>query len=455
MTARWPPILSATTPGVAVSRRLSISVLASAIRNPLNAIPAEAFHEKLVYSRLAGMTRIHITDPELVHEALVVNAGALVKGPGAGPGPRLPAADGAHRRQQRQAMAAILHTDSLQAYLPRMIAAAEATRDRWLSWPKERVVDIGSEMRHTAFEIIAATMLSDRGDVGSTERFERCVGDCSRPTRWMLASSLLAVPEWLPCPGRRKARSAMALLKAEFARTIAARRHGPTGHGDLLERLMSAVNSENRRALTDQELIDHLFILISAGHGATALALAWVFCLLCRHPDVEARILEEIETLCGDGPVRAEHIQSLSWTRQVIQEAMRLYPPVPIVARTVGHSFRLDDFALSAGTVIHVPIYAIHRHSRLWERPGDFDPTRFSTEACKDRHRCAYMPFGAGPRVCIGAAFAMMETTAVLAVLLKSVRIRMSKAGLEPTPMARGTLGPAEPLWMSVSSREP
>lgn len=454
MTARWPPILSATTPGVAVSRRLSVAVLASAIRNPLDAIPAEAFHERLVYGRLAGMTRIHIADPELIHEALVVNAGALVKGPGSGPGSGLPAAGGAHGRHQRQAMAAILHTDSLQAYLPRMIADAEAMRDRWLSWPKERVVDVGSEMRRTAFEIIAAAMLSDRGDA-DTGRFERCIGDCSRPTRWMLASSLLAVPEWFPCPGRRKARSAMAHLRAEFAQTIAARRHGPASQGDLLERLMSAVDGERRRALTDRELIDTLFTLISAGHGAAALVLTWAFCLLCRHPDVEARILEEIEAVCGNGPVRAEHIRSLTWTAQVIQEAMRLYPPVPIVVRTVAHSFRLGDFALSAGTVIHVPIYAIHRHSRLWERPSDFDPTRFSTEACKDRHRCAYMPFGAGPRVCIGAAFAMMETTAVLAVLLKSVRVRMGKAGLEPTPMARGTLGPAEPLWMSVSSREP
>jgi cytochrome P450 len=309
-------------------------------------------------------------------------------------------------------------------------------------------------MRHTAFEIVAAAMLSDRGDF-DTQRFERCIGDCSSPTRWTLASSLLTVPEWFPYPGRRKARSVMAHLRAELARTIAARRHDKTGHDDLLERLMSAVDSESRRALTDQEVIDHLFTLISAGHGATALALTWVFCLLCRHPDAEARILEEIETICGEGPVRAEHIRSLSWTRQVIQEAMRLYPPVPIVARTVGHSFRLGDFALSAGMVIHVPIYAIHRNRRLWERPDDFDPTRFSTECCEDRHRYAYMPFGAGPRVCIGATFAMMEATAVLAVVLKSVRIRMSKASLEPTPMARVTLRPAEPLWMTVSHREP
>ena len=455
MTARWPPILSATTPGVAVSRRLSVSVLASVVRNPLNAIPAEAFHEKLVYSRLAGMTRIHITDPELIHEALVVNAGALVEGPGRGPGSGLPAADGARRRQQRQAMAAILHTDSLQAYLPRMIATAEATRDRWFSWPKERVVDIGSEMRHTAFEIIAAAMWSDLGDF-DTERFERCIGDCSRPTRWTLASSLLAMPEWFPCPGRRKARSAMAHLGAEFARTIAARRHDPTRHDDLLAQLMSAMDSESRRALTDQDLIDTLLTLISAGHGAAALALTWAFCLLCRHPDVEARVLDEVETICGDGPIRAEHIRSLSWTRQVIQEAMRLYPPVPVVARTVRHSFRLGDFALSAGMVIHVPIYAVHRNRRLWERPDDFDPTRFSMASCKDRHPCAYLPFGAGPRGCIGATFATMEATVVLAVLLKSVRIRMGKAGLEPAPMARRvTLCPAEPLWMTVSRREP
>lgn len=454
MTARWPPILSATTPGVAVSRRLSVSVLASAIRNPLNAIPAEAFHEKLVYSRLAGMTRIHITDPELIHEALVINAGALVRRPASGPGAGLPAAEGIHRRQQRQAMAAILHADSLQAYLPRMIAAAEATRDRWLAWPKERLVDVGGEMRHTAFEIVASAMLSDHGDAGA-EQLERCINDGLKPTAWTLALSLFGAPEWFPYPGRRKARGAMARLSAEFARTIAVRRHDKAGHDDLLERLMSAADNESRCALTDREVIDHLFTLISAGHGAAALALTWAFCLLCRHPGAELRVLEEIETICGEGPVRAGHIPSLSWTRQVIQEAMRLYPPVPIVARTVGHSFRLGDFALSAGTVIHVPVYAVHRNRRLWERPDDFDPTRFSTESAKDRHRCAYMPFGAGPRVCIGAAFAMMEATVVLAVLLKSVRIRMSKARLEPTPTARVALRPAEPLWMTVSPREP
>jgi cytochrome P450 len=150
--------------------------------------------------------------------------------------------------------------------------------------------------------------------------------------------------------------------------------------------------------------------------------------------------------------VRPEHVSRLAYTRQVFSEAMRLYPPAPIITRTAVQPFSLSGLMVPEGTVVIVPIHAVHHHASIWENPERFDPERFAPERAKARHRYAYMPFGAGPRICIGSAFATMEAVAILAVLLQGVRLR-SPSGEMPKPRMKVTLRPRQEPQMQVEPR--
>ncbi|WP_156397721.1 cytochrome P450, partial [Rhizobium sp. Root1204] len=178
----------------------------------------------------------------------------------------------------------------------------------------------------------------------------------------------------------------------------------------------------------------------------------FVDALLARHPEIEAKVLAEIDAVTESQPVSAEHVSKLVYTRQAFSEAMRLYPPAPIITRTALRDFQLGDYLIPTGTVLIVPIYAVHHHTSLWADPEVFDPDRFSPESAKARHRYTYMPFGAGPRVCIGNAFAVMEAVAILAVLLQKVRL----AATEPhpaKPIMKVTLRPDRAQRMNLTLR--
>jgi cytochrome P450 len=452
------PLISAKTPGVVVSRRSPLSVLPALVRNPLQALPPEIYHEPLVYSSVAGRGRIIITDPALIHEALVRNADALSKGEdvrralGPALGEGLLTADGPHWRWQRQSVAPAFRHEKLVGLLPAMISAAETTRDRWLASSDQTLIDISHEMMRTTFDIIVETMMSGPGQI-DVAQVERGITDYLKPTGWVFALSMINAPEWLPYPGRRRATAAASYLRSAITEMIAQRRRrSGEQREDLVALLLAASDPESGRMMTDGEIADNLLTFITAGHETTALGLAWTFHLLTRHPVDEARVLAEIDKVVGDDAVRQEHITQLTYTRQVFSEAMRLYPPAPIITRTATRRFELGGFTIPQGAVLIVPIYAVHHHTRLWENPEQFDPGRFSPEHTKGRHRYTYVPFGAGPRICIGSAFATMEAVAILAVLLKAARLRSASDSV-PAPTMRVTLRPRQELWMQIERR--
>jgi cytochrome P450 len=229
------------------------------------------------------------------------------------------------------------------------------------------------------------------------------------------------------------------------------RRRGEAKH-DLVSMLLAASDPETGRTMADEEIIDNLMTFITAGHETTALGLAWTFHLLARHPAEEAKVVAEIARVTGGGPVKPEHVAELTYLRQVFSEAMRLYPPAPIITRTAMEDFHLDRYLIPAGTIFFVPIYAVHHRAELWPDPDVFNPSRFDPEPSRARHRYAYMPFGAGPRVCIGNAFAVMEAVAVLAVLLQAYRVT-DKGGQAPKPVMKVTLRPRPALMMRAEAR--
>jgi cytochrome P450 len=190
------------------------------------------------------------------------------------------------------------------------------------------------------------------------------------------------------------------------------RRRGEPKRGDLVDLLMKA-------GLDDELMADNLRGFMVAGHGTTALSLTWALYLVAAHPPTAARIRAEADEVCGEGGVGPEQVQRLTFTRQVISEAMRLYPPAFLLSRVAQKDVELAGHRVKAGGRINIPIYAIQRHRKLWREPDAFDPDRFAPDTAQP-DRYSYLPFGAGPRICLGATFAMVEATTVLATLVRA-----------------------------------
>jgi cytochrome P450 len=439
-----------------IVRTSTSKALVSLIRNPLEALPPAIFDDPIVFSKLGGEVKVYIADPGLIHELLVKNADVLVKGEqvrralGPALGQGLLTSDGTHWKWQRQSVASAFRHDKLLDLQPAMLSAAQATRDRWLNG-NTTPVDIGHEMMRTTFDIIVETMMSGGHGI-DVAKVEQSITDFLGPTGWTFALSVLGVPEWMPYPGRRKAHVAIKFLRESFAKVITSRRLNSQGRQDLVAMLLTAADPETGRVMSDDEMVDNLMTFITAGHETTALGLAWTFDLLARHPEYEAKVVAEIDAVTGGQPLSPEDVAKLVYTRQVFSEAMRLYPPAPVITRTAMRDFELGEFTIPAGTVMYVPIYAVHHHRALWQAPEVFDPERFTPENSKGRHRYAYMPFGAGPRVCIGSAFAVMEGVAVLAILLKSFRLT-PVASIPLAPVMKVTLRPKGSLMMNVEKR--
>jgi cytochrome P450 len=427
------------------------------VRNPLEAWPEAIYREPLYVSEFLGNTSLFVMAPNLIRQVMVDEADAFEKSEvlrralSPALGDAILTADGARWRWQRRAAAPIFRAERIRSFVPAMIGAAERTRDALAADPGTEV-DIAQTMMRTTFEIIVETMLSGSGAIDAA-RVERGITDYLESTSWVFGLTLLRAPAWMPYPGKSKAERAKMYLRDALLRLAAeGRRTGTEGRNDLMSLLLAARDPETGQAMDDRDVADNLLTFVTAGHETTALALTWAFYLLAHHPESEARVAAEVEAVTGGGPLAADHVDSLAYTRQVVLEAMRLYPPVPVVVRAALRDVDLGGTPVRAGTPITVPIYAVHRHADLWDEPERFDPGRFAPEAAKARDRYAYLPFAAGPRICIGMGFALSEAVAILAVLVRSLRFSL-RPGYLPVLKQRITLRPADGMPMRVSLR--
>lgn len=435
----------------------SLRALRAILHNPLEALPPEVYREPILPRRVLHRKIVHVMAPELIHQALVTEADKLDKGDsvrrplGAALGEGLLTAEGAEWRWQRRALAPIFRPAQVQNFLPAMLEAAGRCAARLRAVPPGQAVAIEQETMRTTFDIIVETMLSGPADI-DVDRAAADIGAYLRLTHWATIASLLRAPDWLPYPGRQRGRQAVGYLRGRLMAQAAARRAQGTARGDLIDLLLAASDPETGRRMDDSQIADNLVTFLTAGHETTALGLAWTLDLLGRHPAIASRAAAEVDAVTGGGPVLPEHVARLDYLRQVFQEAMRLYPPVPILARRVVEPFTLGGVMLREDTAVFIPIHAVHRHETLWEAPDLFDPDRFRPERVAARHRLAFMPFGAGPRLCIGGGFAMLEAVAILAVLLREIRFT-SVSAVAPAPRADITLRPSAPLRMTVAAR--
>jgi enediyne biosynthesis protein E7 len=213
------------------------------------------------------------------------------------------------------------------------------------------------------------------------------------------------------------------------AQVAADRRANGVDADDLVGQMMRARDREGGRPMSDAELARHGMTLVIAGHETTASVLNWTWYLLAKHPDVEARVGAEIDALLGDEPLTFARLNEFVYLRQVIEEALRTYPPLWLMTRKAHGVDRLGGYHVPAGTEIYISPYLLQRHPKYWEDPDRFDPGRFATGGSEDRHPLASCPFGAGPRNCIGESFARVEMQAHLVLIARALRLRYAKEG--------------------------
>ncbi|KAB1069611.1 cytochrome P450 [Methylobacterium planeticum] len=434
------------------------------VRNMIEAWPAEVYRESLVEARFLGRKTVFVSDPRLIHDLLVTQAAQLGREefltrslkPALGDG--ILTSDGERWKAQRRTAAPVFRHDRIREFVPAMTGAAAATRARWDRQGAERgaargaesaPLDVLAEMMRTTFDIIVATMMSDEVglDVGA---FGRAMNAYLDQTRWKMALTLVGAPAWMPHPGYFRAVSAARYLRGTVAAAVASRRQrGKTG-SDLLGLMLQARDPEGGAAMSDESLTDNLLTFIAAGHETTAITLAWTLWLLAEHPEVEARVVAEMRAAAqaGQGP----NLEVLTYTRQVLMEVMRLYPAAPLLVRKTLGEISLGGTRIPAGRSVHVPVYALHRHAKLWSEPARFDPDRFGPAQSAARDRYAYMPFGAGPRICIGMGFAITECLAILAELLPAYRFSRNGSG-RPDARFSVTLRPHGGVRMVVTPR--
>ena len=403
-------------------------LLRALVRNPIESFPQGVYEEPVFRTHFLGRETVFVSDPDLIQEVLLDKADAFAKSVSMrralkpALGSAILTAEGAHWRWQRRTAAPIFRHERIADFAPAMLSAARERRRQWQSLPEGATIDVAHEMMRTTFDIIVDTMLSGRSGIDA-DRVERGVTEYLESTGWQLVLALLKAPAWTPFPGKRRANIARGYLKSELRRIIGERRAAGALRRDLVGLLLEARDSETGHGMDDQEVVDNLLTFISAGHETTALALAWTFYLLSLHPGAEAKVLAEIASVTGGSDLSEAHIGQLIYTRQALMEAMRLYPPAPVIGRTAVRDVKIGNEAIARGAATYVPIYAVHRHKLLWPVPDRFDPDRFESGAMASRPRFAYLPFGGGPRICIGMHFAMVEAIAILATLLPAMRL--------------------------------
>jgi cytochrome P450 len=426
------------------------------VRNPLSVWPPEVYEQPIVRRTGPLGTFTWVTGPSLIKVILLEGHERFVKTPiekrVLGPllGNSVFTSDGADWRWQRQVVAPLFRHGELLRSVPAMAEAAEAALRSW----REAGVgqrNIERDMTAITFKIIADTLLPG-GDSFVANAIERAHADYLLPISWEIAYSMLDLPRWVPHPGSWSMRRSERDLRSAVAALISARRRAPEGRDDLFSRLLTARHPETEEPMSDDQLIDNLLTFLAAGHATTAMALTWSLYLLARSRDWQERLADESRRVAGDEPICAEHIEHLTGTEMVVKEAMRLYPPAPVIMRAAAEDVTLGGLVVPKGSILIVPIYALHRHKALWQDPDRFDPERFSAAAEESRMRYTYMPFGAGPRICIGMSFAMIEAKAVLASLVRAMRFTPVE-GCDPEPMSRLTLRPMGGMRLGVVPR--
>lgn len=353
------------------------------------------------------------------------------------------------KRKRRLAQPAF-HRERLAGFVAIMSRHTSATLDRWAgAAARGEPVDVAAELMRLTLTVVGHALFG-QDLLGRADRSGRALTTALRITNERMFA-LLSLPPWVPTPRNLRFAAAVRVLDALVTEIIASRRRGAP-RDDLLGMFMEARDAEGGGGLSDAELRDEVMTMVLAGHETTANALTWAFHLLGGAPEVDRALHEESIRVLQGRAAAVEDLPRLELASRVHQEAMRLFPPAWIFGREAIGPDRFGPYAIPAGAAVSIPSYLLHRDPRFWHAPERFDPDRFLPAEVARRHRYAYLPFAAGPRMCIGNAFAMMEMQVVLSMV--AGRFRLSALPDRPVELEPSvTLRPRRGLWMALVPR--
>jgi len=434
-------------------RRLSrLETALAARRNVLELIPALSYRQPIVSGEM--LMRWHMmADPAGMKRVMLDNLSNYPKSeimrrmlrPAIGDS--LFNADGADWKWQRRAVVPVFTHRNVLALAPAMTRTAGRACDR-LSACGERA-EMVSEMLTATFDVICDVALSGREHFDA-HTFGVAITDYFRTAGRASLLDFLGFPAWFPRPGELLAgRSVKTMHEMVGAAIEARRRQADAPADDLLAKMLEAQDPETGQRMSPQDLIFNMQFFIVAGHETTALALAWSLYLLANVPEEQERARNQACGVLQGRNAGPDDLAAMPFIRQVLEEAMRLYPPVGLLARTVVAEDELCGRRMRPADILFLPIWALHRHELLWDRPQEFRPERFAQSGPEMQDRYRYLPFGAGPRVCVGADFAMMQAQIILATLVQ--RFRFAPGMPRPRPVMMMTVRPEPGVFVKVA----
>jgi cytochrome P450 len=360
--------------------------------------------------------------------------------------------DGKTWRTRRKMVAPIIHISRIKEFAPVMVEAATETRERW-SASQGSTIDILEDSARLTAEIICRTLFGRKLGHDYAGQIVRGFSNYQRAIDQVDIISFLGLPDWFPRWHGRRVRHDVQQIHAVLNEVVAsARARAGNGEPSVINHLFEA-RDENGAPLDSEALRNEIGVLFMAGHETTANTLAWTWYLLSQAPEVEAKLHAELDGVLGDRVPRLADASRLVYTRAILNEALRLYPPVPILPREAIRDEEFQGVPIPKGSLLFVVPWLLHRHRKLWELPDHFIPERFLPENAAKISKFAYVPFSIGPRICAGATFGLTEAILCLATLAQKFKLRL-QPGYTVRPVCRLTLRPDGGLPMTVHPRE-
>lgn len=352
-------------------------------------------------------------------------------------------------RTQRKLMQPTYTPNGIRQFADVMVNAAKDMLARWSNLPEDAVISVNDEMMRVAMQVISRSMFG----IDISENFVEAGDALTYILDYTSSSSvsILDLPLFVPTAKNRKLKHSLKTID-DFIYGIIDSRSKDTQGDDLLYMLMTARDPDTGEGMSRKQLRDEVLVTFFAGHETTASLLSWTFYLLSLHPEVETRFHEEIDAqLHGRSPT-LDDIEVLNYTRMILDETLRLYSPVALTARDTVADDEISGYQIEGKSMVIVFPYGTHRHPEYWDHPMAFFPEHFNPEKVKERPRYAYYPFGAGPRICIGSHFALMEATLILAEIGQRYRLRLVP---QPTVDIKfiGVMRPVQEIMMRLESR--
>ena len=360
--------------------------------------------------------------------------------------------DGETWRKRRRIVAPIIHVSQLVRFAPVMVEAATEVRERW-SKAEGETVDVLVESATLTAEIICRTLFGRKLGRDYAHQIVDGFSDYQRLVDQIDMITLLGLPDWVPRWYGPSIRRSIKRIHGVLDHVIESYRKEKTDDDDsMIRRLIEARDPETGEPLSPEALRNETAVLFMAGHETTANSLAWCWFLLSQAPEVEAKMHRELDSVLGGRTPTLADVPKLVYTRAIFDEALRLYPPVPILPREAVQDDNFKGVRIERGSLIFVVPWLLHRHKRLWDKPDHFSPERFLPENAKGISKFAYIPFSIGPRICAGMSFGLTEAILCLATLAQSFQLRL-KAGHKVMPLCRLTTRPEGGLPMSIHAR--